>query len=260
MSSTYRKISVLIVDDEPLARDGLRLLLARDPDFGEIREAKDGPEAVAIIRNERPDLVFLDVQMPEMDGVSAVREVGADQMPAVVFVTAHDRYAIDAFEANAVDYLLKPVSEARFVQSLSRAKERIAGRQGGGANDQIRSLLEAFATSRKYVTRVAVRNVGKTHFVELDEVDWMEAAQNYVQLHTGARTHLIHAAMNTLEKSLDPDLFLRIHRSVIVNVRRVREVEPALHGEYVVTLESGVKLQSGRLYNARLRALITNRF
>ena len=252
--------TILIVDDEPLAREGLLQLCSRDTEITDLKEARNGREAVEIIRASRPDLVLLDVQMPEMDGFSVVRELGADAMPAVVFVTAHDQYAIQAFEVNAIDYILKPVTEDRFRKALERAKERLKSRPTDEAGRQILSLLETIATPRRYLKRLAVRTAGKTVFVDVQDVDWMEAAENYVQLHTGRTGHLLHVAMNTLEKSLDPDLFLRIHRSLIVNIKRIKELQPALHGEYVVTLENGVRLQSGRMYNEKLRSLAANPF
>jgi len=236
------------------------MLLAGDPEVAAIHEARDGREAVAAILNARPDLVFLDVQMPEMDGFAVVGQVGAERMPAVVFVTAHDRYAIQAFEINAIDYLLKPVTGERFAQALARAKARLASRPVDEANRQILSLLETIASPRRYLKRLAVRSAGKTVFVDAEDVDWIEAAENYVQLHTGRASHLIHVTMNAFEKSLDPEIFLRIHRSVIVNVRRIKELQPVLHGEYAITLQSGVRLQSGRMYNEKLRALADNPF
>jgi two-component system LytT family response regulator len=198
--------------------------------------------------------------MPEMDGFAVVQEVGAERMPAVVFVTAHDRYAIQAFEINAIDYLLKPVTEARFLQALGRAKARLQARPADEAGRQILCLLETIATPRRHLKRLAVRSAGKTVFLEVDDVDWIEAAENYVQLHAGKAGHLLHVAMSVLEKSLDPEVFLRIHRSVIVNVRRIRELQPALHGEYVLTLHSGIRLQSGRTYSEKLKALAGNPF
>lgn len=252
--------TALLVDDEPLAREGLRMLLARDREVAAIQEARNGLEAVEAIRTARPDLVFLDVQMPEMDGFMVVQEVGVEQMPAVVFVTAHDQYAIQAFEINAIDYLLKPVTEERFDKALARAKERLAAKPADEANRQILSLLEAIASPRRSLKRLAVRSAGKTVFVDVEDIDWVEAAENYVQLHTGRAEHLLHVTMNTLEKSLDPEIFLRIHRSVIVNVRRIRELQPVMHGEYVITLANGVRLQSGRLYSEKLKALAANPF
>jgi two-component system, LytTR family, response regulator len=180
-------LTTLIVDDEPLARAGLRMLLSQDADIVSIHEAKDGREAVASIRGVTPDLVFLDVQMPEMDGFSVVREIGAERMPAVVFVTAHDRYAIQAFEINAIDYLLKPVTEERFTQALERAKTRLKASPPDESGRLIISLLETIASPRRYLKRLAVRSGGKTIFVDVDDIDWIEAAENYVELHTARR-------------------------------------------------------------------------
>lgn len=254
------RLSVLIVDDEPLAREGLRMLLSEDSEVSSIREARNGIEAVAAIRKAPPDLVFLDIQMPEMDGFAVVREIGAESMPSIVFVTAHDRFAIQAFDINAIDYLLKPVTRERFAQGLERAKTRMNSRLPEKSKREILSLLESVATPQRYVKRLAVRSAGKTLFVNVEQIDWIEAAENYVKLHATRAGYLLHVAMNTLEKSLDPEMFLRIHRSFMVNVRRIREMEPALHGEYIITLHNGVRLQSGRHYHARLKALVTNPF
>ena len=254
-------LTVLLVDDEPLAREGLRILLDRDPDIGTVYDAKNGNEAVAALRERPVDLVFLDVQMPEMDGFAAVREVGAEQMPPVVFVTAHDQYAIQAFEVNAIDYLLKPVTADRFAKALERVKARIQSRgDGSDTNRQILSLLETIASPTRYLKRLAVRTAGKTVLVDVTEIDWIEAAENYVQLHTARGNHLLHVAISTLEKSLDPATFLRIHRSVIVNITRIRELQPLMHGEYTLTLASGARLQSGRNYSERLKSLAANPF
>jgi two-component system, LytTR family, response regulator len=254
------RFTTLIVDDEPLAREGLRMWLSADPEVASIQEAKDGREALAAIRANRPDLIFLDVQMPEMDGFSVVHEVGAERMPAVVFVTAHDRHAIQAFEINAIDYLLKPVTEERFTEALRRAKTRLQSRPAEESNRHIIGLLETIVSPPRHMKRLAVRSAGKTVFVEVEEIDWIEAAENYAQLHCGKTVHLLHVPMNTLEKSLDPDRFLRIHRSTIVNLGRVKDLQPGTHGEFVLTLRNGVQLQSGRTYQEKLRALATNPF
>ena len=253
-------LTVLLVDDEPLARAGLRVLLECDPEIGAIHEARDGREAVQAIHEVRPELVFLDVQMPEMDGFEVVRQIGGARMPAIVFVTAHDRYAIQAFEINAIDYLLKPVTGQRFAMALERAKNLLKSNTGSQDTQQIRYLLESLAAPKRYVKRLAVRASGKVVFVDAAEIDWIEAAENYVQVHTPRSGHLLHVTMNALEKSLDPEMFLRIHRSIIVNVGRIRELQPAMHGEYVVTLANGVRLQSGRRYSERLKALAANPF
>jgi two-component system, LytTR family, response regulator len=253
-------LSTLLVDDEPLAREGLRMLLSRDPDIAAIHEAKDGREALIAIRDLRPDLIFLDVQMPEMDGLTLLKELGGERLPEIIFVTAYDRYAIQAFEINAIDYLLKPVTEERFQKSLLRAKARLKHSGRDDANRQILSLLETIASPPRNLKRVAVRSAGKTIFVDVQDIDWVEAAENYVQLHVGKSAHLLHVAMNAFEKSLDPEMFMRIHRSIIVNVTRIKQLQPALHGEYVVTLEDGVRLQSGRVYNEKLKSLAANPF
>jgi two-component system, LytTR family, response regulator len=253
------QLTTLIVDDEPLAREGLRTLLAKDTDVSAIHEARDGREAVAAIRQCKPDLVLLDVQMPEMDGFAVVRAIGAESMPGVVFVTAHDQYAIQAFEINALDYLLKPVIEERFVQAMGRAKNRIC-LLAADSNRQILGLLEMIASPRKYLKRLAVQSAGKTTFLNVEDVDWIQAAENYVELHTCRTTHLLHVTMNALEKSFDPEVFLRIHRSIIVNVTRIRQLQAGTHGEYVITLRDGARLQSGRSYAERLKALMINPF
>jgi len=251
--------STLIVDDEPLAREGLRLLLAEDPDFAPVAEARDGREAVAALAAAPPDLVFLDVQMPEMDGFAVVRAVGVDRMPAVVFVTAHDRFALHAFEINAIDYVLKPVTRDRFAQALARAKARLAARSIGDARP-ILGLLEMLAARGRHVKRLAVRSAGKTTFLDVDDIDWIEAAENYVQLHVGKASHLLHVTMNALEKSLDPATFVRIHRSTIVRIARIAELVSAQHGEHVIVLHGGTRLRSGRSYADRLKALAANPF
>ncbi len=204
--------------------------------------------------------MFLDVQMPEMDGFEVVRKISAQRMPQVVFVTAHDQYAIQAFEINALDYLLKPVIEERFVKALVRAKSRIGANVQADSNRQIIGLLETIASPRTYVKREAVRSGGKTAFVDVEDVDWIEAAENYVELHVGRLSHLLHMTMNPLEKSLDPEIFLRIHRSIIVNLVRIKNLQSDAHGEYVITLRDGVRLHSGRTYSSRLKALVNNPF
>jgi two-component system, LytTR family, response regulator len=251
-------LKTLIVDDEPLARTGLRMLLTADPEFTAIDEAGNGFEAIRAIRDRRPDLVFLDVQMPEMDGFSVVQSVGPDRMPAVVFVTAHDQYAIRAFDVNAIDYLLKPVTRERFAEALKRVRSRLPSAQEH--SQQIAALLETIASRSRYVTRLAVRSASRTSFVEVASVDFMQAAENYVQLHVGRANHLLHVTMNRLESSLDPEVFVRVHRSIIVNIRQIKEIQAAQHGEYVILLHSGVRIQSSRSYHSRVKALTANRF
>ena len=252
-----RLIRALIVDDEPLARDGIRLLLAEDPEISSITEASNGKQAVSRIRTQAPDLVFLDVQMPEMDGFSVLRKVGPQRFPAVIFVTAYDRYAVEAFEIQAVDYLLKPFTKQRFHQALGRAKLRLESGELS-LDRQVLSILEQMAKGSGYLERLAVKTPRGTIFVNVKDVDWIEAAENYVRLHVGTAEHLIQTTMNAISRKLDPSFFIRIHRSRIVNINKVQSVNPAFHGEYLLKLNSGAELRSGRVYNDQVKALLRN--
>ena len=248
---------VLIVDDEPLARAGIKLMLGRD---AEAMEARNGREAVAKIRDEKPDLVLLDVQMPRMDGFAVVEAVGADKMPAVIFVTAHDQYAIRAFEISAVDYLLKPVTEERFRIAFERVRDRLCAAPRDESTRQMLTVLDAIANPRRYLSRLAIRSGERTIFLTMDAVEWIEAAQNYVSLHAGPATHLLHVPMNSIEASLDPERFLRIHRSYIINLQYIRQLWTVAHGQYVLELASGARLQSGRTYGEKIRRMMSNPF
>jgi two-component system, LytTR family, response regulator len=232
------KIRALVVDDEPLARSSLTVLLGQDPEIDVIGECGLGAEAVTAIRTSRPDLVYLDVQMPECDGFDVLELLGSDLPPAVVFVTAYDQYALRAFEAGALDYLLKPFDNARFERSLSRAKERIA---------QHRS-------HPRRPDRIAVKNTGQISFLKFSEIDWVEAADYYACLHVGAKSHLIRRPLADLEQELDPATFCRIHRSAIVNLERVRELKLNIDGEYEVWLDTGARLRLSRRYRKPLQA------
>jgi two-component system LytT family response regulator len=250
-------INVLIVDDEPLAREGMTLLLKEEPAIAAIAEARNGAEAVEMIRARRPDLVMLDVQMPEMDGFGVLRAIGAEHMPPVIFVTAHDRYAIQAFEVNAIDYLLKPVTRERCSQALARVRERISQ---GTDNQHVLSLLQQLAAPPRHLARVALRSAGKVSFVNVDDILYVQAAENYVQLHLKSARHMLHVPIATFENSLDPDMFLRIHRSLIVNVKHVQELETGPHGEYVVVLHGGARLQASRSYHEKIKRWASNPF
>ncbi len=253
------KLCVLVVDDEPLAREGLRLLLSRQPQVESIAEARNGREAVTRIREQKPDLVFLDVQMPRTDGFAVVNTVGAERMPPVIFVTAHDQYAIRAFEIAAIDYLLKPVTEERFALAFKRALGSLR-EPHENVTRQVVAMLDAVANPPRPLERFAVRSGERTIFVPVEEVEWLEAFQNYIRLHAGHATHLLHVPMNTIETVLDPRIFLRIHRSHIVNVRRIAQLWSIAHGQFVVELRSGQRLQSGRTYSERIRRTLTNPF
>jgi len=254
------RLSVLVVDDEPLARGGLKLLLGRQPQVESVSEARNGREAIALIRKQRPDLVLLDVQMPRTDGFAVVDAVGAELMPPIIFVTAHNQYAIRAFEIAAIDYLLKPITEERFDLAFKRAVDRLRGAPQEDATKQLMTMLDAIANPPRQLERFAVRSGENTLFVPINEVDWIEAFQNYVRLHAGPATYLLHVPMNTIEGVLDSNRFLRIHRSYIVNIRRIAQLWSMAHGQYAVELKSGQRLQSGRTYNERIRRVLTNPF
>ena len=254
------RLSVLVVDDEPIAREGLKLLLGRQPQVESVLEARNGREAIALIREQRPDLVFLDVQMPRTDGFAVVHAIGAERMPPIIFVTAHDQYAIRAFEIAAIDYLLKPVTEERFELAFKRAIGRLRDASHEDATKQLMAMLDAIANPPRQPERFAVRSGENTLFVPINEVDWIEAFQNYVRLHAGPATYLLHVPLNTIEGVLDSNRFLRIHRSYIVNVRRIAQLWSIAHGQYAVELKSGQRLQSGRTYNERIRRALTNPF
>ena len=230
-------LRALIVDDEPLARSNLSVLLRRDAEIESVRECGSGAEAVSEIRASRPELLFLDVEMPECDGFDVLELLGPDLPPAAVFVTAYDQYAIRAFEAGALDYLLKPFDNERFERALARAKERVAAAQ---------------ANPRK-VDRIAVKSAGEIVFIRIPEIDWIEAADYYVALHVGPKSHLLRRSMADLEQELDRDKFCRIHRSTIVNLDRVRSLESGEDDESVVVLEGGTRLRMSRRYKKQLQ-------
>ena len=253
-------MKVLIADDEPLARQGLRMMVSGEPRVAAISEARNGREAVAAIRDDRPDLVLLDVQMPRMDGFDVVEAVGAERMPGVIFVTAHDQYAVRAFEISAVDYLLKPVTAERFQTAFARATSRLQAPAADDSARQMITMLDAMAHPPRRLSRFAIRSAERTIFVPVQAVDWIEASQNYVCLHVGEARHLVHVSMNSLEAALDPDCFLRVHRSHIVNLARIRQVWSLVRGQHVIELASGARVPSGRTYGDRLRDLLANPF
>ncbi len=246
------KIRALIVDDEPLARRRIKSLLAHDQSVDVIGECSDGHKAVTSISELSPDLVFLDVQMPAMDGFEVIKTIGAEQMPTVIFVTAYDQYALKAFEVNALDYLLKPFDRTRFHKTLERAKTMIKGLQNGAVNNQLLSLLGDLRREQKIPERFIIKSGGRVVFLKVDEIDWMSAVGNYVRLQVGRDSHLMRDTMTGMESKLDPVSFMRIHRSTIVNLDRVKEVQPWAKGEYVVIMRDGTRLIMSRRYRERL--------
>ncbi len=267
-------IRTIVVDDEPDAREGILGLLRGDPEIVVVGECRTGPEAVASIEDARPDLVFLDIQMPELDGFDVVDAVGAERMPCVVFVTAHDEYALKAFETHALDYLLKPFSDARFSDALQRAKEQVrqsrvtelghklaallredSERMAGGAPQHVPNGNTPPAP-QQYLDRVMIRTARQVFFVRVEEIDWIQADDYYAKLHVAGRAHLIRETMQQLEAQLDPKRFVRVHRSAIVNIDRIKSLAPYFRGGHVILLQDGTRITLSRSRRANLeRAL-----
>jgi two-component system, LytTR family, response regulator len=251
------RIRALIADDEPLARERLRSLLARHDDVEIVGEAANGAEAIEAIGELRPDLILLDVEMPRVDGFAVLEALDPEALPAVVFVSAHDQYAVRAFEAHALDYILKPFDEARVDRALTRVRGQLARSPGTSrqVDPGLLSLLEELR-GRRRSDRLVVKSGGRVVFLRTEDIDWVEASGNYVRLHVGGEAHLLRESMKNMERRLDPSTFVRIHRSAIVNVDRIRELEPWFHGEYIVILRDGTRLTSSRVFSDRLSALI----
>jgi two-component system LytT family response regulator len=233
------KIRVLIVDDEPLARQRVRLLLNEEPDVEIMGESRDGFEAVEQIQTTRPDLVFLDVQMPEMDGFEVLRRVAQAMPTVVIFTTAYDQHALQAFEAHALDYLLKPFKPTRFKDAVQRARNLLADKHARITANRLLDLLSQTPSPTTQLTRLAVKTPGKIHFVELDQIETIEAAGKYAVVHTGRENHVLRETMGSLESHLPPQRFLRINRSVIVHIDQIRELQPMFKGENRVVLKNG---------------------
>jgi two-component system, LytTR family, response regulator len=248
------KIRVLIVDDEPIARRGIGQQLKGEPEIEIVGECANGMEAVTAIKTKSPDLVFLDVQMPEMDGFEVIEAVGVERMPRVIFVTAYDQYTLRAFEVHALDYLLKPFDRDRFVKALNHAKSSL---QRGEFNRQLIRLLDDRLAARKPLERLVIKSGGRIYFLNVEEVDWIEAADNYVELHVGRESHLLRETISGLSARLDPARFLRIRHSTIVNIERVKELRPLFRGEYLIVLRDGTELTSSRRYRKNLDAILT---
>jgi two-component system LytT family response regulator len=261
-SDTVRGFRAIIVDDEPTARRGVRLLLERDGTVEIVGEAAGGADAAELIRRERPDLAFLDVQMPGCDGFETLAMIDRADAPAVVFVTAYDEHALRAFEVNAIDYLLKPYDDARFAAALQRAKDEVRRRRADRMNSQLTQLLDYLqrngdrARADAASERILVKSSGEIFFLKADEIDWIEAEGDYMKFHVAGRTHLMRETMARLEARLDPKRFIRIHRSTIVNIDRLRKLSPTFAGEYAVILHDGTKLKLSRGYHERIDTLL----
>ena len=253
------KIRTVVVEDEPVSRDRLLALLGEEEDIEVVGACADGREAAEAIVTRSPDLVFLDIQLPEMSGLELARRLNPDRRPAVVFVTAHDTYALPAFEIHALDYLLKPFSAQRFRSALAYARQHLAQRRATSLGRQILDMLPdmqpaaAAPPPQTMLDRLVVKSSGRIYFVRIADIDWCEAAGNYIRVHVGAQSHLIRETMNRLETQLDARQFVRIHRSTIVNVDRIQELRSSFNGEHVVLLRSGVRLTMSRGYKDGLQ-------
>ncbi|WP_201314742.1 response regulator [Dyella sp. EPa41] len=254
-------ITALVVDDEPLARRAIVRQLGNDPDIELLGECGDGSSAVQAIRQQSPDLVFLDVQMPALSGIDVVAAIGAERMPAIVFVTAHEQYAVKAFEANAVDYLVKPFSRERFAHTMARVKSRLADRANPTdvSSSRILQALDALRQRDQYVERLPVRINEHIAFVGVDDIVWIKASGNVVLLHLGDRVHELRETMSSLAARLDPRQFARIHRSAIINMRRVQAIHPWFNGHHVVTMDTGQKLRMSRYQHEAFLRLVSSR-
>ncbi len=251
------RIRTLIVDDEPLARRGLRAALQKDNEIEIIDEAADGQEALEKIKAARPDLVFLDIQMPELNGFDVLDGLDSEEIPMVVFVTAFDQYALNAFQVHALDYLLKPYEDERLLEALDRAKAQMRQKNGSSPTQKVQEMLASTRADRAKVGRIMVRSGGRITFVRVDDVDWIEAQGDYICLHTQGKKHLIREKISDMEAQLSPNSFLRIHRSTMVNVTRIREMQPLFHGEYAVVLHDGTRLTMSRSFRDRVFERLT---
>jgi two-component system LytT family response regulator len=249
------KMRVLIADDEPLARERLRELLRRESNIEIVAEAGDGRAALEAIVQHKPDLAFLDVQMPELTGFDVVEELQGETMPAVVFVTAYDQFAVKAFEVHAVDYVLKPVDAERLKTAVGRAAERLRSGQADDLNTRMQSLLAEIRPEARPLDRIAVKNANRVILLKIDDIDWVEAADNYVVLHVGKDNHMQRSTISAIEEKLPQDKFVRISRSAIVNVDRIKELQPLFHGEYAVILRNGTRLTLSRTHRDKLERL-----
>ena len=254
------KIRTLVVDDEPMARERILSLLQHEGDVEVIGQCSDGVQAVSAIQQQSPDLVFLDVQMPGCDGFGVIQNIGADRMPTVVFVTAYDEYALRAFEVHALDYLLKPFGKDRFQETLKHARESLERRRAGDLGRRLLALVHDHKPEQQRLDRLVVKSGGRVFFLRTDEIDWIEAAGNYVRLHLGEESHLFRETMNGMEARLDARRFVRIHRSRIVNTERIKELQPWFNGEYVVILRNGTRLTLSRGYREKLQEQLGKAF
>jgi two-component system, LytTR family, response regulator len=246
----------VIADDEGLALRKLRILLHSEGGVKIVAECHDGNETLAAVRTHKPDLLFLDIQMPELDGFELLKQISEEEMPIVIFTTAYDHYAIRAFEAHALDYLLKPFNQGRLHRALERARAELLKSHEESVKSRILDLLSATKPESKQLRRLVIRTAGRVVFLDMNEVDWIEAAANYVRIHSGKDSYLLREGIGHMSAKLDPERFVRIHRSLIVNINRIRELQPCDNGEYIAVLKSGKALSCSRGCRSELQRLI----
>jgi two-component system, LytTR family, response regulator len=249
------KIRTVIVEDEPLARERLRMLLEKDSEIEVIAECGDGRSAVTAINEHHPDLVFLDIQLPERNGFDVISDLGSSRLPAIIFVTAYDRFALKAFEVHAIDYLLKPFDIERFERALRHAKSQLGKSESKGQDEAIRELAGNLRSERSGTKRISIKSSGKLIFIRTDEIDFVEAADNYVKVHVGSDLHVVRDTLGAFESRLPSDDFVRISRSCIINLDRVKELQPLEYGEYEVLLQDGTHLRLTRGFRQNLQRL-----
>jgi two-component system LytT family response regulator len=249
--TTQDRIRAFLVEDEPLAREKLRTMLRKDSEIEIVGEAANGKQAVEGIEEQQPDLLFLDVQIPGIDGFQVLETLKVEKLPVIIFVTAYNQYALKAFEFYALDYLLKPFDRQRLTKAVDRAKVHIRKERGTQLNEGILELLRELKAKPKHLSRIAIRTDGRVFFVKAEEIDWIGAEGNYVSLHMGKESYLLRETITNMEGQMDPARFLRIHRSTIVNIDRVKELQPWFHGEYRVLLRDGTQLVLSRSYRDR---------
>ncbi len=251
-------LRTIIVDDEPLARERLKRFLRDESDVEIVAECGNGNDAIEKIKELRPDLVFLDIQMPEKNGFDVIRALGPKLIPTVIFVTAYDQYALKAFDVHALDYLLKPSTKERVHRAVGRARDHLSNGPKDSIDDRLIALIEDLKQEKRYLDRLVVKSNGRVFFLKADEIDWIEAAGNYVKLHTGRDAHMIRETMNGIEGKLDPKKFIRIHRSTVVNIDRIKELHPMFSGDYAVILRDNTELSLSRNYRDRFQGFFEN--
>jgi two-component system LytT family response regulator len=250
-------LRVIVADDEHPARMRIQELLKRQPDLALVGTCRDGSEAVAAIRDQHPDLLFLDIQMPKLDGFEVLREIGPENMPSTIFVTAFDRYALRAFETSALDYLLKPFSDERFEAALQKARKASTNFNTGDLNLQWAKLLRTgaiLAPAVSYLDRIVLKSSGRLRLLETNTIDWIEGAGVYVIIHAGSKSYEYRATVGQLEQRLNPQNFIRVHRSAIVNTDRIQDLQPRTHGDYTILMKTGAEVMMSRAYKSQLEA------